>query len=130
MTDDREAELRRAWSICALPHRGPGGRTRSDASGMRVGPTGRLWTRALCFAGELSGELAASALGRIQMGFIISEIGNTEKMTVEKADLDAEFAKIKDEKVKKQQQSDPRYIDAISQSILRNKVADYLLTIK
>jgi FKBP-type peptidyl-prolyl cis-trans isomerase (trigger factor) len=79
---------------------------------------------------QLSTELAAGALSRIQMSFIISEIANTEKMTVEKADLDAEFAKITDENTRKQQEANPRYIDMISQNILRQKVADYLLALK
>ncbi|MBU0975040.1 hypothetical protein KKD03_05065 [Patescibacteria group bacterium] len=79
---------------------------------------------------QLSSELATGALGRLQMSFIINEIATTEKITVEKADLDTEFEKISDKKLRKQQEADPRYIDMMNQTILRQKVDDYLLSIK
>ena len=79
---------------------------------------------------ELSSELAAGALGRLQVSFIIDEIAKTEKITVEEVDLKNEFAKITDKKIRKQQEADLRYKNMISQSILRKKVTDYILTIK
>lgn len=79
---------------------------------------------------QLSNELAAGALGRLQTSFIINEIAETEKISVEKADFDLEMAKITNEKVRKEREIDPRYIEMVGQTILRQKVADYILKIK
>lgn len=79
---------------------------------------------------QLSNELAAGALARLQMAFIIDEVAKTAKLTVEKADLDEAFTKITDKKLKAQQESDPRYVEMMSQTILRQKVADHLLNLK
>lgn len=79
---------------------------------------------------QLSNELAAGALARLQTAFLIDEIAKTAKLTVEKADLDAAFAKITDEKLKKQQETDPRYLEMMSQTILRQKVATHLVELK
>ncbi len=79
---------------------------------------------------QLSNELAAGALGRLQTSFIINEIAETEKISVEKADFDLEMAKISDKKVRKEKEIDPRYIEMVGQTILRQKVANYILSIK
>lgn len=79
---------------------------------------------------QLSNELAASALAKLQTAFIIDELAKSAQLTVEKTDLDVAFSKITDEKLKKQQESDPRYIEMMSQTILRQKVAEHLLGIK
>jgi len=79
---------------------------------------------------QLSSELAASALGRLQTSFIINEIAETEKLSVKKADFDLEMAKITDKKVRKEKEIDPRYIEMVGQNILRQKVADFILSIK
>lgn len=79
---------------------------------------------------QLSNELAAGALARLQTAFLIDEIAKEAKLTVEKEDLDAAFAKVSDEKLRKQQETDPRYVDMMSQTILRQKVADHLLSLK
>lgn len=79
---------------------------------------------------QLSNELAAGALARLQIAFIIDEIAKTAQLTVEKTDLDAAFAKITDKNLKKQQETDPRYIEMMSQTILRQKVAEHLHNLK
>jgi FKBP-type peptidyl-prolyl cis-trans isomerase (trigger factor) len=79
---------------------------------------------------QLSNELAAGALARLQIAFIIDEIAKNAKLTVEKSDLETAFAKVADEKLRKQQESDPRYTQMIAQTILRQKVADHLLNVK
>lgn len=79
---------------------------------------------------QLSNELAAGALARLQTAFIIDEIAKNAKLSVEKVDIDKEFAKITDKNLKKQQESDPRYIEMMSQTILRQKVADHLFSLK
>jgi len=78
---------------------------------------------------QLSQELAAGALARLQTAFIIDEIAKSAKLTVEKADIEKEFEKITDKELKKQQESDPRYIEMMSQTILRQKVADHLFSL-
>lgn len=79
---------------------------------------------------QLSTELAVGALSRLQASFIINEIAVEQKISVTAKDLDAEFDKIKDEKLRIQQKTDHRYVDMMSQTILREKVADHLLSIK
>ncbi len=79
---------------------------------------------------QLSNELAAGALARLQIAFVIDEIAKTAKLSVEKTDLDAAFAKVTDENLKKQQETDPQYLEMMSQTILRQKVAEHLLNLK
>ncbi|GIK83576.1 MAG: hypothetical protein BroJett025_01980 [Patescibacteria group bacterium] len=79
---------------------------------------------------QLSNEMAAGALARLQIAFVIDEIARSAKLTVEKADLDEAFAKVTDEQLKKQQQSDPQYTEMMSQTLLRQKVADHLLNLR
>ena len=79
---------------------------------------------------QLSNELAAGALARLQIAFIIDEIAKTAKLTVEKSDLDAAFAKVTDKNLKKQQETDPQYLEMMGQTILRQKVADHLHNLK
>lgn len=79
---------------------------------------------------DLSSELTAGALGRLQMSFIIDKIARTEKIEVSSSDLDAEFEKIKDKEVREKQKADSRYVDMMNQTIIRNKVADFLFEIK
>jgi FKBP-type peptidyl-prolyl cis-trans isomerase (trigger factor) len=79
---------------------------------------------------DLSNELAAGALAKLQTAFLIDELAKINKLTVEKSDLDSAFAKIKDEKLRKLQETDPRYKEMMSQTILRQKVAQHLLSIK
>lgn len=79
---------------------------------------------------QLSNELAAGALARLQIAFLIDEIAKTAKLSVEKSDLDAAFTKVTDEKLKQQQESDPRYIEMMAQTLIRQKVADHLLALK
>lgn len=78
---------------------------------------------------DLSTELAAGALARLQMLFITDAIAQDQKISVEKKDIEAAFDKITDPELKKKQQSDPRYTDLLTQTILRQKVADYLLSL-
>jgi FKBP-type peptidyl-prolyl cis-trans isomerase (trigger factor) len=79
---------------------------------------------------QLSNDLSASALARLQTAFVIDDIAKSAKLTVEKEDIDTAFEKVTDEKLKKQQQTDPKYIEMMSQTILRQKVAEHLLSIK
>ncbi len=78
---------------------------------------------------QLSTELAAGALARLQATFVISAIAEEQKLTVTAKDIDAVIAKTTDEKLREQQKSDPRYQSMLTETLLRQKVADYLLSL-
>lgn len=79
---------------------------------------------------DLSSEMAASALGRLQLAFLIDEIAKKEDLKVEDKDLDEAFAKVTDPDLKAQREKDPNYIAMMSQTLLRKKVADFILSLK
>ncbi len=79
---------------------------------------------------QLSTELAAGALGRLQATFIISAIAEAEKITVGQADVDEVIGRTADKKLQEQQKSDPRYQSMLIETLLRQRVADYLLSVK
>ncbi len=77
---------------------------------------------------DLTNQLAAEALGKLQLSFLIAAIAREAKLTVEQSDLDESLAKISDPELKKQQQ-DPMYRQILAQTILRRKVKDHLLSL-
>ncbi len=76
---------------------------------------------------DLTNQLAAEALGRLQLSFLIAAIAREAKVTVEQTDLEKAMAKVTDAELKKQQTADPMYRQLLAQTILRRKVAEYLL---
>lgn len=78
---------------------------------------------------DLTNQLAAEALGRLQLSFLIAALAREAKVTVEQSDLDAAIEKITDPELKKQQSSDPMYRQLLAQTILRRKVAEHLLSL-
>jgi FKBP-type peptidyl-prolyl cis-trans isomerase (trigger factor) len=78
---------------------------------------------------DLTNQLAAEALGRLQLSFLIAALAREAKVTVEQSDLDAAMEKITDPELKKQQTSDPMYRQLLAQTILRRKVAEHLLSL-
>lgn len=80
---------------------------------------------------QLSSELAAGSLGRLQATFIISAIAEEEKIKIEQKDVDEAIeATTADEKLKQQQKADPRYQSMLVETLLRQRVADHLLNLK
>lgn len=80
-------------------------------------------------AEEFSSELAAQAVARIQLSFIIEAIIAQEKITASDADMTKALEKITDPEIKKQS-SDPRYKEMLTQTIVRQKLAEHLLAVK
>ncbi len=78
---------------------------------------------------QLSTELAAGALARLQATFIISAVAEEQKLTVTNKEIEAVIEKTTDEKLKSQQMADPRYQSMLTETLLRQKVADYLLSL-
>jgi FKBP-type peptidyl-prolyl cis-trans isomerase (trigger factor) len=76
---------------------------------------------------QLSSELAAQAVGRLQLTFILDSIAKAEKMSVEDAEIMAEIDKTEDKKLQKQQKSDPYYQNWLRQTLMRKKLVDHLL---
>ena len=68
---------------------------------------------------QLSNELAAGALGRLQLTFILQAV-------VKKAKLE-----VKDQEIKKQikEKTDPKLFDYLRESLMRQKIADHLLSL-
>lgn len=76
---------------------------------------------------QLSGELAAQALGRLQLEFILRAIIEQEKITAEEADYEEYFNRIEDEKTREEQRKNPEYKNYVGSLIVRKKVAEHLL---
>ena len=79
---------------------------------------------------QLSTELAAGALGRLQATFIISALAEEQKITIEQKDVDAVIEQTADKKLQEQQKADPRYQSMLVETLLRQRVADHLLNLK
>jgi len=79
---------------------------------------------------QLSTELAAGALGRLQATFIISTLAEEEKIKIEQKDIDEVIEQTADKKLQEQQKADPRYQSMLVETLLRQRVADHLLNLK
>lgn len=76
---------------------------------------------------DLTNQLAISALGRLQLMFILEAIAAEEKITVSDEEVTAEIEKTQDADTKKQQLADDRYKSYLRQTLKRDKLAQYLL---
>lgn len=79
---------------------------------------------------EMSSQVAAQALGQLQLEFVLEAIAEDRAIKVTKKDLEAEFAKMKDEKMKKQIQENHQYLHYLEAQISRRKLIDSLLETK
>ncbi|HYD34518.1 MAG TPA: trigger factor [Vitreimonas sp.] len=75
---------------------------------------------------QLSGELAATALARIQLDFILSTISNTEKIVPTDADVEAQIQKIQDEKLRAEQAQNDEYRRYVKGVLTRQHTVDFL----
>lgn len=76
---------------------------------------------------QLSQELTYQSLGRLQLTFILDAITDQEKIEVTEADRSAAMEKVTDEDLKKRYQTDERYQTMLTQTLQRQKLADFLL---
>lgn len=78
---------------------------------------------------QLSGNIAARAVGQLQLEFILQAISQQAEITVTEAEIEEVIAKIGDEKVRKEKQTEAHYREAIKEHVARKKLFDHLLTI-
>ncbi len=78
---------------------------------------------------QLSGNIAARAVGQLQLEFILQAISQQAEITVTEAEIEEVIAKIGDEKVRKEKQTETHYREAIKEHLSRKKLFDHLLTI-
>jgi len=79
---------------------------------------------------QLIQELTARTLGRIQINFILHEIVKEQKIKASEADIKKKIEEIKDEKLRFQVEKSSRYQNHFRLVIEREKVIDYLESIK
>ncbi|HCC84362.1 MAG TPA: hypothetical protein DEP87_01640 [Candidatus Pacebacteria bacterium] len=78
---------------------------------------------------DLSNELAATALGKLQLEFILGAIAADVKFTATSEDFDKALAEIKDETTRAKIKADAQTMRQLEVSLIRQKVVDYLLKI-
>lgn len=76
---------------------------------------------------ELSGEIAATMLGQIQMEFILDAIAEHEKIAITDAEIDAVGERIKDPKTRENQLKNDQYRHYVRHQLRRQKVTELLL---
>lgn len=79
---------------------------------------------------EMSSQIAAQVLGQLQLEFILREIEMVEKIEATDKDKKAELDKIKDEKMKKQIESNHHYLEHFNKQIIRRKLIDQFLELE
>ena len=77
---------------------------------------------------QLSGQLAAEALGRLQLTFVLNAIAEETKLAVEEKEIDEQVDKIEDAKLREEQRQNQEYRALLRQPQTR-KVVDYLLKV-
>lgn len=75
----------------------------------------------------LSKELAATALGRLQLEFVLGAIANEQKFTANHEEVDAMIHAVTDEKLQAQLHENTEYRQQVEASVIRQKVIDFLL---
>lgn len=78
---------------------------------------------------QLSQELAGNVLNRLQLDFIMAEISKTEKLSVEDQEVKDELAKLEDEQMRKEFESNQNYFNQLKANILQKKTLDLLLSL-
>lgn len=78
---------------------------------------------------DLSAQLAVEALSRIQLTLLIDAIAEEEEIKVTDKDLETQFEKIEDKKIREIQKKDPQYRAIIEQTLKRQKVTNFLLSL-
>ncbi len=75
----------------------------------------------------LSKELAATALGRLQLEFVLGAIANEQKFTASHEEVDTMIHAVNDEKLQAQLHENAEYRQQVEASVIRQKVIDFLL---
>lgn len=75
----------------------------------------------------LSKELAATALGRLQLEFVLGAIANEQNYTASHDEVDQMIQTVTDEKLRAQLHENAEYRQQVEASVIRQKVIDFLL---
>lgn len=78
---------------------------------------------------DLSNELAATALGKLQLEFILGAIAKEQKLEAADADFTKALEEIKDEATREKIKADAQTMRQLEISLVRQKVMDYLLSL-
>jgi FKBP-type peptidyl-prolyl cis-trans isomerase (trigger factor) len=78
---------------------------------------------------QLSGELAGTALSRLQIEFILQQIATDAKLEANEEEVNAEIDKTADEKLRDQQKANVYYRQYMTGMVTRKKVIDHLLSL-
>ncbi|MEX0895353.1 MAG: trigger factor [Patescibacteria group bacterium] len=78
---------------------------------------------------QLSQEVTINVLGRLQLGFILEAIVDDQKLTVTDEEVDKHIETAVAPAMRDQYKTNPQYKSSAYQTLLRKKIADYLLAI-
>lgn len=78
---------------------------------------------------DLTNQLAVSAIGRLQLMFILEAISVEAKLEITDKEVEAEINKTEDKQQKQQMMQDDRYKNFLKQTLKRDKLASYLLSL-
>lgn len=79
---------------------------------------------------QLSGELAGTALARLQLEFVLQAVSEDAKLEATEADIQAKIDQIENPAVKAEYSKNPEYTSYLRSMIAREKTLDYLATLK
>ncbi|MDQ5951694.1 MAG: Trigger factor [Patescibacteria group bacterium] len=78
---------------------------------------------------QLSQEMTINALGKLQVAFLMDAVAQDAKITIESAEIDTYIKEKVDAKVSDQFTKNPEYRRLLANTLLRQKIADYLLAL-
>jgi len=78
---------------------------------------------------QLSEEVTISVLGRLQLGFILEAVVESEKLAVEDTEVEEYIKTAVAPAMREQYEKNEEYRGAVRQTVLRKKIADYLLAL-
>lgn len=78
---------------------------------------------------EFSSEITISALGRLQLMFVLAKIAEEEKLEVTEADIEKAIAENTDSEYVQKQKDNPEYRSYLKETISRQKVLDFLMSL-
>ncbi len=78
---------------------------------------------------QLSEQIAAEVVARLQLNVILGAVANEEKLSVSDDDYEAYLTKSSEPNIREQAKKDPYYESWIRDTILKQKITDFLLKI-
>lgn len=78
---------------------------------------------------QLSQEMTINALGKLQVAFLMDAVAQDAKITINDEEIDTYIKEKVDAKVSEQFKTNPEYRRMLANTLLRQKIADYLLAL-